>query len=55
MTISNTLTSTALPGLTPKPAAKPAAPSNPLATTPKATATPSLPTGLVGHNVNTTA
>ncbi len=59
MTISNTLNSTALPSLASKPTTRPAAAGNPLATAqPKETATPaqpSLPTGLVGHNVNTTA
>ncbi|CAD6557869.1 hypothetical protein LMG28140_06257 [Paraburkholderia metrosideri] len=58
MTISSTLNSTALPSMAPKPTTRPAASNNPVATTPGQTATPaqpSLPTGLVGHNVNTTA
>ncbi len=59
MTISNTLTSTALPAMTSKPTTRPAAPGNPSGTAlPKETVTPaqpSLPSGLVGHNVNTTA
>jgi hypothetical protein len=58
MTVSNTLTSTALPALSSKPTTRPAAPLNPPGTAQKETVTPaqpSLPSGLVGHNVNTTA
>jgi hypothetical protein len=57
MTISNTLNSTALPATATKPATRPSA--NPLSTMqpnqPATQTQPSLPSGLVGHNVNTTA
>jgi hypothetical protein len=57
MTISNTLNTTALPAMSPKPANRPAATVNPLGTAPAQTGTPqpSPPAGLVGQHINTTA
>ncbi|KAE8758556.1 MULTISPECIES: hypothetical protein [Paraburkholderia] len=60
MTVHSNLSSTRFSSLAPTPPAeKPAAPNNSLAT-PQAResaseALPSLPSGLVGHHVNTTA
>ncbi|MFM0073032.1 hypothetical protein PQQ86_17910 [Paraburkholderia sediminicola] len=60
MTVHSNLSSTRFSSLAPTPPAeKPAAANNPLATPqtkePASEAPSSLPTGLVGHHVNTTA
>lgn len=60
MTVPSHLTSTRFSSLAPAPAAgKPAASTSPGATAPASEsagkAQPSLPAGLVGHHVNTTA
>ncbi|MFM0058252.1 hypothetical protein PQR64_21705 [Paraburkholderia phytofirmans] len=60
MTVPSNLSSTRFSSLAPtSPAERPAAANNPGAATPTresgAQTPPSLPTGLVGHHVNTTA
>ncbi|MFM0503667.1 hypothetical protein [Paraburkholderia caffeinilytica] len=60
MTVHSNLSSTRFSSLAPmRPAGKPATPTNssamPQTQEPANEAVPSLPSGLVGHNVNTTA